>query len=87
MASVSGSLHEQLRQWLGLYVNQHAVRGRADFTHYCLQQFLRGFRMDTGWAGPDTVVTLEGALTCLWCPPIWSADTKDHAGATQQAHL
>lgn len=43
--------------------------------------------MDTGWAVPDRVVTLEGALTCLWCPPIWSADTETQAGATQQAHL
>lgn len=47
MASVSGSLHEQLRQWLELYLNQYVVQEQADFTHYCLQQFLCGFQMET----------------------------------------
>lgn len=95
MASVSGSLHEQLRQWLELYLNQYAVQGQTDFIHYCLQQLLCGFQLETGppikVAGlchvkHDGVVTLEGDPTCLWRPSIWSSGTEGHAGATP-AHL
>ena len=50
MASTSGSLYEQLRQWLGCILTsmQTSVPGQVDSVHCYLQQILCRLRMEPG---------------------------------------
>lgn len=50
MASTSGSLYEELSQWLGCILTntQTSIPGQVDFIHCYSQQILRRFRREPG---------------------------------------